>query len=123
MQTPRTVRASSSASFRVILITFLTSYLGLTAVAQEPPKSSSRDQTVPSISTLTPPIAPRHEHTELWHGRKFTDPYYWLRNKGTPEVVKYLEAENAYTETMSADLKSFSAALYEEMLGRIQETD
>jgi oligopeptidase B len=71
----------------------------------------------------TPPVAPRKDHTQLWHGRTFVDPYYWLREKGSPDVVKYLEAENAYTEATTADLKTFSEALYEEMLGRIKQTD
>jgi oligopeptidase B len=51
------------------------------------------------------------------------DPYYWLREKGSPEVVKYLEAENAYLEATTTDLKPFADALYEEMLGRIKQTD
>jgi oligopeptidase B len=51
------------------------------------------------------------------------DPYYWLREKGTPEVERYLEAENAYTEAATAHLKPFREALYEEMLGRIKQTD
>ena len=71
----------------------------------------------------TPPVAPRKDHAQVWHGRTFVDPYYWLREKGSPDVVKYLEAENAYTEATTADLKPFSEALYEEMLGRIKQTD
>ena len=71
----------------------------------------------------TPPIAPRRDHSQVWHGRTFVDPYYWLREKGSPDVVTYLEAENAYTEATTADLRPFSAALYEEMLGRIKQTD
>jgi oligopeptidase B len=71
----------------------------------------------------TPPVAPRKDHAQVWHGRTFVDPYYWLREKGSPDVVKYLEAENAYTEEVTADLKPFSEALYAEMLGRIKQTD
>ena len=71
----------------------------------------------------TPPVAPRKDHAQVWHGRTFVDPYYWLREKGSPDVVSYLEAENAYTEATTADLKPFSEALYEEMLGRIKQTD
>ena len=71
----------------------------------------------------TPPVAPRKDHAQVWHGRTFVDPYYWLREKGSPEVVNYLEAENAYTEATTADLKPFSEALYKEMLGRIKQTD
>ncbi len=71
----------------------------------------------------TPPVASRNDHAQVWHGRTFVDPYYWLREKGSPEVVKYLEAENAYTEATTADLGPFREALYEEMLGRIKQTD
>ena len=38
-------------------------------------------------------------------------------------MVRYLEAENAYTEAMTAGLKPFADALYQEMLGRIKQTD
>ena len=76
-----------------------------------------------SSPAATPPVAPRKDHTQVRHGRTFVDPYYWLREKGTPDVVKYLEAENAYTEATTADLKPFREALYEEMLGRIKQTD
>jgi oligopeptidase B len=81
-----------------------------------------------SIFTLArqapmPPIAPRIDHKEVRHGETIVDPYFWLREKSNPEVVKYLEAENAYTETMTKDLKPFQDALYKEMLGRIKQTD
>ena len=71
----------------------------------------------------TPPAAPRKDHAQVWHGKSYVDPYYWLREKGTPDVVAYLEAENAYTEATTADLKPFAEALYAEMLGRIKQTD
>jgi oligopeptidase B len=70
-----------------------------------------------------PPAAPRKDHTQVFHGRSFVDPYYWLREKGTPDVLTYLEAENAYLEATSADLKPFSETLYQELLGRIKQTD
>lgn len=70
-----------------------------------------------------PPVAKQVEHISLWHGEKVNDPWFWLREKTNPEVVAYLNAENAYTEAMTADLKPFSEALYKEMLGRIKQTD
>jgi len=110
--------------------------LAVAAAAQEKSTSPAAEKPAPPIApnassavsesgaaALSPPLAPRKEHVEVWHGRRFEDPYFWLRNKDAPEVVKYLEAENAYTEATTADLKSFRAVLYEEMLGRIQETD
>ena len=70
-----------------------------------------------------PPVARQVEHISLWHGEKVSDPWFGLREKTNPEVVAYLNAENAYTEAMTADLKPFSETLYKEMLGRIKQTD
>jgi len=70
-----------------------------------------------------PPVARQVEHTSVWHGQPVQDPWFWLRAKGSPEVEAYLNAENAYTEAMTADLQPFAATLYQEMLGRIKQTD
>ena len=70
-----------------------------------------------------PPSAPQRPHLSLWHGEQVNDPWFWLREKTSPDVVAYLNAENAYTEAMTKDLKPFSEALYKEMLGRIKQTD
>jgi oligopeptidase B len=71
----------------------------------------------------TPPSAPRKDHAQVFHGRSFTDPYFWLREKDSPDVLKYLADENAYTEAMTAELRPFSEALYAELLGRVRQTD
>src|SRR5512141_745629 len=76
-----------------------------------------------SSAAPTPPSAPRRDHVQSWHGRSFTDPYYWLREKGSADVESYLRAENDYTEATTAPLKPFAEALYAEMLGRIKQTD
>jgi oligopeptidase B len=76
-----------------------------------------------AAQTPVPPTAKQVEHISVWHGEKVNDPWFWLREKASPEVVTYLNAENAYTEAMTADLKPFSEALYKEMLGRIKQTD
>lgn len=73
--------------------------------------------------TPQPPVAPVHEHRETRHGTTVVDNYFWLRDKSNPEVIKYLEAENAYTEAMTHGLKPFGAALYQEMLSHIKQTD
>ncbi|HJU84325.1 MAG TPA: S9 family peptidase [Holophagaceae bacterium] len=76
-----------------------------------------------SQTTATPPLAPRKAHQELRHGEAVQDDYFWLREKQNPEVVKYLEAENAYTASETQGLQPFADALYKEMLGRIKQTD
>lgn len=76
-----------------------------------------------SSPAANPPKAPRKDHVEVYHGRRFADPWHWLREKGTPAVEQYLEAENAYLEATSGDVQAFARTLYQEMLARIQQTD
>ncbi|MCZ6726090.1 MAG: S9 family peptidase [Acidobacteria bacterium] len=70
-----------------------------------------------------PPLARRVGHTTSIFGRELVDDYHWLRNREAPEVLAYLEAENAYTEVVMAPTEGLQEALYEEMLGRILEDD
>ncbi len=70
-----------------------------------------------------PPVAKRVEHTAVWHGRTFVDPYFWLREKSNPEVTAWLEAENAYTAAMTKDLQPMQETLYRELLARTKQTD
>ena len=53
----------------------------------------------------------------------FVDPYEWLRDKDDPEVISYLEAENAYTEAQTAHLSELSDAIFGEIKARTKETD
>src|SRR5450756_1948072 len=73
--------------------------------------------------TPTPPTAPRIEHRETRHGATVIDPYFWMREKANPQVVKYLEAEISYTEAITRDLKPFSDAIYHGLLRHINLTD
>jgi len=70
-----------------------------------------------------PPIAKKQHHTLTAHSHTRIDPYYWLNDRENPEVIAYLEAENAYTEANMAHTKSFQDLLFEEMKGRIREND
>jgi oligopeptidase B len=72
---------------------------------------------------LSPPVARQVDHIADWHGQKVNDPFFWLREKSNPEVIRYLEAENAYMATLTRDLQPFAETLYREMLGRIKQTD
>ncbi len=73
--------------------------------------------------TAQPPVAAKKAHPTRIHGYTLEDDYFWLREKSNPEVIKYLEAENAYTESVMAPTKPFQDALYSEILGRIKQTD
>jgi oligopeptidase B len=78
---------------------------------------------IPTVCADNPPVAKRIEHTEVRHRATINDPYFWLRDKSNPEVVKFLEAENAYTAALTKDLRPFEERIYKEMLGRIKQTD
>ncbi|MEW1938883.1 S9 family peptidase [Dietzia maris] len=73
--------------------------------------------------TPTPPQAERRPHRREHHGRVFVDDYEWLRDKDAPATRAYLEAENAYTDAMTADLKPLEDEVYEEIRSRVKETD
>src|SRR5690606_41100486 len=69
-------------------------------------------------------LEPRSMHqAPLAHRAPGADPYQWLQNRDSPEVLAYLEAENAYTEACLADQAELRRRLFEEIRGRIRETD
>ena len=70
-----------------------------------------------------PPIAEMHKKELIMHGDTRVDPYYWMRERENPQVIKYLEAENAYMEAMMAHTKPLQNELFEEMKGRIRQDD
>lgn len=72
---------------------------------------------------LTPPMAKIEPNTTIVLGDTLVDNYAWLREKTNPEVLQYLEDENAYTRAMMKSTKRFQKKLYKEMLNRIKETD
>lgn len=76
-----------------------------------------------STNNAALPTAPTAEHREDRHGATVIDNYFWLREKTNPKTIEYLQAENAYTEEHTKQLKPFQDALYKEMLGRIKQTD
>ncbi|WP_433592666.1 S9 family peptidase [Nocardia sp. CA-145437] len=69
------------------------------------------------------PIAKRVPTERVHHGDVVVEEYEWLRDKENPEVIAYLEAENAYTEAQTAKLGPLRAKIFEEIKGRTQETD
>ncbi|TLP63015.1 MULTISPECIES: S9 family peptidase [Pseudomonas] len=63
---------------------------------------------------IKPPVARKEQAT---------DPYAWLQQRDTPEVLDYLQQENAYQEACLAEQAPLREQLFEEIKGRILETD
>ncbi|HEY5612507.1 MAG TPA: S9 family peptidase [Lysobacter sp.] len=82
----------------------------------------------PSLAadTPTPPDAAKKPHVvKAPHGAQRTDEYYWLRDdkRKNPEVLAYLNAENAHVDQVMAPLKPLENTLYDEIVGRIKQDD
>jgi oligopeptidase B len=69
------------------------------------------------------PVARRTPHQLTAHGDVRNDDWYWLRNRDDPEVIAYLEAENAYAEAALAPLAPLRNRIFDEIKSRVQETD
>jgi oligopeptidase B len=74
-------------------------------------------------AAATPPMAKRTPVEHVIHGDPRIDNYGWLQEKGAPEVLEYLNAENAYTDAVLRSTEKLQEQLYQEMLGRILQTD
>ncbi len=84
--------------------------------------------------SISAPSPKKEAHEMTMHGDMRTDNYYWMKlsdeqknakkpDGQTQEVLDYLNAENAYTDKMTSHLSNFKDKLYEEIVGRIAQTD
>jgi oligopeptidase B len=74
-------------------------------------------------SELNPPIAKKIPHQLEKHGDVRIDNYFWMKDREHPEVIDYLNKENAYCDAKMAHTKNFQKDLFEEMKARIKEDD
>ncbi|WP_280441224.1 S9 family peptidase [Nocardia brasiliensis] len=79
--------------------------------------------TISDLGGVAAPIAKTVPTERVHHGDVFVDEYEWLRDKENPEVISYLEAENAYTEAQTAHLAGLRDSIFDEIKSRTQETD
>ncbi len=86
------------------------------------------------IPPAPPPPPEKRAHVTLWHGHEKHDDYFWLKAENWQDVMhdasvlpadirKYLEAENAYHESVMADTKPLQEKLFGEIKGRVKEDD
>jgi oligopeptidase B len=75
------------------------------------------------LVTAEPPAAKRILAERTFHGDTFVDEYAWLADKQNPDTIAYLEAQNAYTEAMTAGQAGLRDDIFGEIKGRTKETD
>jgi len=86
--------------------------------------ASENINTLESTSdTVAAPIAEKKAHEMTIHEHTRNDEYYWMNQRDAPKVLDYLNAENAYTKSKLAHTEKLQTTLFEEMKGRIKETD
>ena len=77
----------------------------------------------PEPTDMPPPVAAKKPYSVTLHRDTRADDYFWLRERGSEDVTAYLDAENAYADVQMAPTAELRKTLYEEIVGRIQETD
>ncbi len=95
------------------------------------------DSSAPSLKASdypAPPVAAVEPHETAIHDTVLVDNYFWMRlsdeqkeaeqpDAQTQRVLDYLNAENAYTDTVLAATRSFQDTLFNEIVGRIKQDD
>ncbi len=92
--------------------------LGVLALA-----CSSRKAELQQAAAPEPPRAEARPTELEKHGHVRVDPYYWLRERDNPEVIAYLEAENAYLDGVLGHTDAMQGELFDEIVGRIKQDD
>ncbi len=84
----------------------------------------SGDQTITKMKKdIQVPVAKKINKELTQHGDTRIDPYYWLNERTSPEVIDYLMAENAYTKKMLEHTEALQETIYQEIVGRIKKDD
>ncbi len=81
----------------------------------------------PALAALpaAPMAAKRPYEVKAPHGASRSDEYYWLRDdtREDPDMLAYLTAENAYTDTVMQPLEALEESLYTELVSRVKQDD
>ena len=101
-------------------LTFLAVMFILLASACNPQKES---KILKQSDFPTPPVAEVRPDTFVEFSHQRIDEFYWMKDKTNPKVIEYLNAENAYADTVMASTKGLQETIYNEILGRMKEDD
>jgi oligopeptidase B len=105
-----------------LLITLVVATLAACGTAMK----YSEKQTIPPVAAAPlPPVAAKRPHTVESPNGSRQDEYYWLRDdtRKDPDLLAYLNAENAYTDAMLAHAKPIEEKVYQETIARLKQDD
>ena len=78
-----------------------------------------------NATMIEQPMPQKRPHEMTLHDHTRVDEFYWLRDdsRKDPEVIAYLEAENAYFEKVMEPVAGMQQSLFEEMTARLDPDD
>ena len=95
-----------------------------TAMSDQPNTANGRHpQQGQHAQHAEPPAAKRVSTERTHHGDTFIDEYAWLAAKDNPETIAFLEAQNAYTQAMTASQDELRDKIFGEIKARTKESD
>jgi oligopeptidase B len=74
------------------------------------------------VAQPQPPATKKETKIFIEHGNQRTDDYFWLSNRNDTNVINHLKAENAFTEAYLKPTEELQKKLYDEIVGRIEQT-
>ncbi len=77
------------------------------------------------VKSLKPPVAPIIPEKTIINGKTIIDNYHWMKDPDikNPQVLAYIEQENAYTDAYMQHTKPLQKTLFREMNKRIVQED
>ncbi len=111
--------------FFMRFLTIMLSFIMFTACSSNDPQPAGITPLTAEAVGQTPPVAEKRAFSVVAPGGTRMDEYYWLRDdsRQDPQMLAYLNAENAYTDAVMAHLTGFKDQLYKEMVARLKQDD
>ena len=112
------MKNAKNRSLKLFMLLAVTGLVASTLVFQA---GCARPET--ASAGLQPPVAEIIPENLTVHGHTRVDNYYWLNERDNPNVVEYLQAENEYTKAVMKPTEALQEKLYDEIVGRMKQTD
>lgn len=110
-------------SSKSVLLCFVTSCLIISSCTMDSSSKETKTSKMYDKVSAEAPVAKKVAKELTNHGDTRIDNYYWLNQREDQEVIDYLTEENDYRKEIMGHLEPFQDKLFEEMKGRIKETD
>src|SRR5262245_17234262 len=88
-----------------------------------PPPQQQQQAAIQPPEPPKPPVAKKVPQVRKLHGDEFVDDYFWLREKGTPDVLAYLKDENDYATAMMKPYDNLAEDIFHTIVSHVAQND